>query len=492
MTAEETQGDYCGFELDRDKLPQAIEPNTCDRPTWGDRNRCIWHAKDDQKPVDRLAEEWETLPNRVDGLCITNVTVGDRLNFGNRRLYGADFRKLDASEADFRGADLFKADFTNATLRSTRFDDPQTNLEEAVFSKSTCKDTRFQQATLHNTSFRNATADSAKFQHADAAEGDFKGTSFKQANLIHSNFRNAKFDNAELYETKCDAAILEDVSLYGADIRSASFIETDLHDADFRNVEADHKTEFGTQLYREYISDFEVEPDCITSWKEQKESDWTERGPANDLEDDYDYEEKYESEIEEYWENVKLRHLFVGGISRLVTRNPLYPNSEKIDKNLAEAEEIYSDIKQLYRTNPVAGKHRKFNVREKETKRKIAYLTGDISWLRWSFLRRTMRYGESALKVVFSTAFTVLFFAGLYPIWGLSTGKKVLQYTFSGKFSFDQIWTVLFFSLRRLLTASNGATTPVGIGEEIALIETASGAILTAMLVFVLGRRATS
>lgn len=491
-----------------------------------------------------MAEEWDELPKRIDGLYITNITIGNQLDFSKKQIYGANFNDVDATEADFRGSDLYEVDFTGATLRSAKFNDKDTKIEDTLLNDSVCSDARFQHAILHNVEFREATVDSAKFQHTDAAGADFKGSSFKQANFIRSNMRKATFDNADLYKAKFEAATLEEASLRGSDIRATSFIEADLHDVDLREVEVDHETDFGVQICREYLADRRDEPDWVVSRTEANMQKCRERGPISRPPDDFEYETEYSSPLTHYWDTVSFLHQVIAGLTRMAYRSLPRPPSDSTEvnsqssfngfwqlvkghgqfmadpfqiahqslpdsvqrvhqkfprydpedtrKQLIEARDIYRRIKQVYQRSHVPEQKRKFNVREKEVMRKLAYINRDWPWLRWAFLRRTMHYGESALKVIYTTVGVLFFSALIYPIWGLKSGDRIIRYSMSGTVSIEHIWVSLFFSLRRLLTASNGSVSPVGIGEEISLLETATGAILTAMLVFVLGRRATS
>ncbi len=42
--------DRCGYVHDVTAIPNVGE-TTCWRPTWGDRDRCVWHADEDGKPA---------------------------------------------------------------------------------------------------------------------------------------------------------------------------------------------------------------------------------------------------------------------------------------------------------------------------------------------------------------------------------------------------------------------------------------------------------
>ena len=488
MADEVPNSQVCGFQLPKEKLPEATEPLTCTRQRWDTRAHCILHEPESKKPVDKLQELLSGAENRIDGLHLDCLTIGDSIDFRGMILYGSKFENVDATQADFRGSDLYKADFSESTLRSVRFDDSDTNLERTLFKNTNCTDARFQKATLHHADFSDSNLNSAKFQHSDAAEALFHNTSLKQAIFIHTNLRSAEFVDSELYNAKCDASVLEGATLHGSDIRGGSFIESDLYKVDFRSVVADNNTNFGTRLVREFLSDRDSEPELLKSRWGAGLQYTPSQGPNPESSNGDDFQQEYDPKIHQYYCGLKRPQKVILALSRMATR----ASRREEDSRLVEAEDIYRDIRQIFQSNPVAEERRKFNIREKECKRKIAYSNRKFEWIRWSFLRRTMLYGESASKVIRTAILAVVGFGALYPIWGLNDNGEIIRYSLSGEMSLETIWTIIFFSLRRLLTATNGDVVPLGAGEALGLLETASGAIIIAMLVFVLGRRATS
>lgn len=479
----------CGYTENQENLPEGIPAVSCEEPVWGDEERCIWHSEVDNKPTGELEREWETAPTRIDGLYLSESQVGDRIDFESKILYAADFSGSDLTEADFRDADLDFADFSNTILRSARFDTEDTILTNANFKEAKCKDTRFQRATLHNSHFELAIANSVKMQHVDAADADFSKSVFHDAKLIDANLRSTEFTGAELHQAECGRVNLESACLKGADLRGSSLVDANLYNTDLRDAEIDHETDFGIKIFREFIADNESEGDIATKLTSPPQNTELDRGSHGT---DYTDESKYNSNWNSYEKRLRSHHKFVRGVSRLIHRIP-GQSSKKSAKLLEESEEIYSNIKQLCRSNPVPQKQRHFNIREKEVKRKRAYSSGSLSWFRWSSLRWSMLYGESAKHVIISALVTVLICAILYPIFGVQTvGNRIVEYSISGTISVTYTLDILFFSLRRLISTSNGGYVPIGVSEWIALIQTTIGALLVAMLVFTLGRRATT
>ncbi|EMA66353.1 Ion transport 2 domain-containing protein [Halorubrum aidingense JCM 13560] len=326
-------------------------------------------------------------------------------------------------------------------------------------------------------------------QHVDAADANFSGVTFHDAKLIDANLRSAEFTNTELHQAECGRANLESACLKGADLRGTSLVDADLYNADLRDAEIDHETDFGTKIFREFVADNESEGKLATKLTDPPQNTDLKRGSYNS---DYVGETKYTSNWNSFEEQLRRRHKFVRAISRLIHRIP-GQSSRKSTNLLEESEEIYSNIKQLCRSNPVPQKQRHFNIREKEIKRKRAYCAGSLSWCRWSSLRWSMLYGESAKHVIVSALVTILVCAILYPIFGVqTTDDRTVEYSISGTVSVTDTLDILFFSLRRLISTSNGGYVPIGASEWIALIQTTIGALLVAMLVFTLGRRATT
>ncbi|WP_152423961.1 pentapeptide repeat-containing protein [Natronorubrum tibetense] len=484
-----THEQTCGYSEDEENLPEGIPPISCDQPLWRDQDHCIWHAKTTEKPVDVLARKWDSAPSRIDGIYLAEIHLSDRLDFEDMDLYNANFSESDLTNANFQGTQLDLADFSEANLRSTKFNSEATNLTGACFEEADCIDTRFQHATLHNANFRSSNMPSAKLQHADAADAVFIDSELHDAKIICTNLRSAELDGAELHQADCGKAMLESASLVDSDLRGTSLVDADLFDTDLRDAEVDHKTNFGTQICREFIADRNAEWDIIKEKTGFSSDICGERGPISDS----DPEDTYHSRREEYMQGLKYRYQVLAAFNRLITRCPISSSHDCSLDDLEDAEEIYRNIKQLFRENPVPEQRRQFNIREKETSRKIAYSRGEISWFRWTVLRWTMKYGESTKQVLLASLGAILLGAVIYPIWGIQRSSgEIIRYRFSGNFSIEYIFDFLFYSLRRFISTSDGGLTPLGPNEWIALGQTAIGTLLLAMLVFVLGRRATS
>jgi len=129
-----------------------------------------------------------------------------------------------------------------------------------------------------------------------------------------------------------------------------------------------------------------------------------------------------------------------------------------------------------------------------------------MRWLRASVARGTLLYGESPWRIITTAILIILFAALAYPLGGFrrAPGPDRLTPDPIYGFSAGPIWTVdgvigylsvlpdsLYFSTLTFTTLGFGDFQPYGWGRMLATVETAAGAVIIALLVFVLGRRAT-
>jgi len=122
--------------------------------------------------------------------------------------------------------------------------------------------------------------------------------------------------------------------------------------------------------------------------------------------------------------------------------------------------------------------------------RQIRLIAG-ARYCRAKVARITLLYGESPWRVVMGSAGFVLFVALLYPLgeWLRPTGSEPITYTriFENP---ELFFESLYFSTLTFTTLGMGDYEPIGFGQVLATANTTFGAILIALLVFVLGRRA--
>ncbi len=112
-----------------------------------------------------------------------------------------------------------------------------------------------------------------------------------------------------------------------------------------------------------------------------------------------------------------------------------------------------------------------------------------FQWGRAELSRWTLLYGESPWRIIATGLVIVLVFALLYPLGGLepADGTPVTYETIAEQpaLLFDSI----YFSTLTFTTLGMGDYQPNGIAQVLTTLQTAVGAVLIALLVFVFGRR---
>lgn len=382
---DEVPDGRCGYTYTQSTLSgRTASPVSCWRPTWNDHERCVWHADEEEKPVEAIAAVASDEPERLDGAILTGLELSEVDWFEGSRLVGAQLEGVDLRGTSLRGADL-----------------------------------------------REATLD-----RVDARQADFTGANFEGASITES------------------------------DLRAVSFVDARFDQAVFEDVRVDRRTDFGG-------------------------------------------ESVYERELAE---------------------------GEQADENVDEEESYlltaeaaiwsYRETQELYRENALPLEARNYYHREKDMRRRITWHTGSYARaLAAEGSRWVTGYGMSPWRVI-ATAFAVIVVCALiYPMTGgiqetvsqsagpikeaaratnatniTETNPSTRQVTVT--WSVDQAleqepWALvtlflrsLYFSAITFTTLGYGDIAPVGnAARVVAGLESLVGAMLTALLVFVLSRR---
>jgi len=145
----------------------------CYRKTWGQHDRCIWHADTEgNKPIEELSKAREAEENRLHNHLPREILSGAvlrNIKFFDEIFTGVDFSGADLQECDFGKVYLGYADFKHATIQDVDFTD----------------------ATISKADFRNADLYNIKFNDMSLFEVDFTGSK-----ITNSNFTDAKVDQA--------------------------------------------------------------------------------------------------------------------------------------------------------------------------------------------------------------------------------------------------------------------------------------------------------
>lgn len=111
-------------------------------------------------------------------------------------------------------------------------------------------------------------------------------------------------------------------------------------------------------------------------------------------------------------------------------------------------------------------------------------------WTRSAVARAMLLYGESPWRVIGYSLVTIFGFALLYPLGGWMRPQGGDPVTYSGLVSIAEFGNSLYYSTLTFTALGFGDFQPVGFGRVLTTIETSLGAVLLALLVFILGRRA--
>ncbi|WP_348613567.1 pentapeptide repeat-containing protein [Halobaculum rarum] len=172
------------------------------------------------------------------------------------------------------------------------------------------------------------------------------------------------------------------------------------------------------------------------------------------------------------------------------------------DNPLEAASWVYRQLQQIYQQNAHPKLARQSYIQEKDSRRRLAWdRTNYGEAIRWELSRWVMRYGSSSSRILLTSLTVIVVAAVLYPLTGgveELTGDQAVTFAFEDPGDASQWWigTVLFkslyFSVITFATLGYGDIRPVGeIARLIAGVESLFGALLAALLVFVLARNVT-
>lgn len=155
------------------------------------------------------------------------------------------------------------------------------------------------------------------------------------------------------------------------------------------------------------------------------------------------------------------------------------------EADLEKAAEVYTTIEQIARANSLPRLASEAFLGRKDVQYREYCQEGRLTMRMRSFVPNLVsRYGESPWRVLSAGAFIIGAWGGIYWIFNL-----IEPITDA---SDPSLWDSMYFSALTFTTLGYGDFRPVnGLGQFLAVSETALGVILLAILVFVFGRRAT-
>lgn len=321
------------------------------------------------------------------------------------------------------------------------------------------------EADLRDADLKGAEIREANLTGADIKNAVLAGVNMRDTDLSETSFINADIVNANLQEANLSGANIEKADFTGADLESADLSEANLFDADFEGTDLYGATLDGASINREtefgshYISTASSE-DILSQFR--------------------------------HWRS------FLINIQQIVTLTVCLSQSESPDsERWSKAAWTFRRVEQLSEDSGLSKQARSYNVHRKDVERRL-YLIKENSRLRWIMALLSslvMRYGESPWRVVGFSVLIIITAAAGYMWHGLRlTGGEESMLIGGGAGSISLptlIGKSLYFSTITFTTVGYGDIHPVGWSQTIATMESFLGALLMALLVYVLGRRAT-
>jgi uncharacterized protein YjbI with pentapeptide repeats len=315
-------------------------------------------------------------------------------------------------------------------------------------------------ASLASTDvFADHTLARADLSGADLRDADLSGADLRGANFSGADLSSAELCEADLRDATFDGADLAEAALTDADARRTSFESADLENALLTRANLRNASLHDARLYEVGFSDT-----------------WINEGTG--IDDRCVYERDAEASL------------------------------DRDDRDIARhdaAAWTYRALEDLCRDNALPERTRHYFIREKDSRRKAAWETGDyVHAIKSELSRWVMEYGSNPWRVVGFSTLVILTFALLYPLTGhiedmtLPEGSRAIGYFVEQPAEAPRYYiTVVFlksfyFSVVTFATLGYGDIRPVGtLARMLATVETGLGSLLIALLVFVLSRSVT-
>ena len=325
-------------------------------------------------------------------------------------------------------------------------------------------------------------ADVIDAEHFDD-EDDLFGANFRGANLPtekgalsgrrfpRSDFSGVDLAGRDFSEADLGGADLSETDLREADFSGANLQNANLTDANARGATFEDANLENSQLTRTNLRNASIENAAL-----------------------------YEVSFSDTWIN---RSTDLGNLCRYEAEEQAIERDERTIRHHEASAWTYRALQQLCAENALPTDNRRFYVREKEARRKLAWETHEYSSaIKAELSRWVMEHGSDPWRVVGVSAVIILLYGALYPLVGgikdTATGNVI------GFFSADvptdaPVWYFtgpflkgIYFSVVTFTTLGYGDIQPLGRWARfLATTEAVMGSVLLAMLVFVLSRTVT-
>lgn len=460
-----TPDEICDFCIeDSEQLPPDLGEYSCIRSEWKDSGFCIWHAREQNKPIDELENSRGEAYERLDKAYLKGVRFGDSIDFSDCVLFDADFESAiihgvsfnnaKAPMADFGEAEIYNADYTNADLRHAGFDSAiisSTIFNQADLGKVTAigadiDSSIFNQTLLPEAKFTDSDLPGVDFTESTLPSADFSETKLTQAQFTGANLRRATFENSQLRD-----AVFDEVTAEGADFSSAVMVGWSACDANLANCNFLRANLERSTLLRAILFD------------------------AN-----FDEAELYAS---------------ISTDAQINSRTT-FPDVD--DREPDKAAWTYNMIERLAKENSLSRRGRKAYADSKDIRRRQFRRERKVGkWLYSSIINLIMRYGVSIKRVLITSLIIILVFGTLFSVSGgvrpnfvQSPPITYLSPHFEIGPPISTFLTNLYFSVVIFTTLGYGDYLPGSTLMRVLIsLESFLGALLIALVVYVLGRR---
>ena len=492
----------------------------CSRPVWdrAQKKRCVWHADVENKPPERLKETIGE--GDLHGVILSpnshilEITFPEDTGLINADLSGGVIRDADLADAllpnadlsgallsnfVFSGASLSGANLSHATLSGTDFTDAI--LADADLQNASLRKSDFQDADLQNTDLRNANLQDADFRDADLQDADLRDADLRDADLQDADLRDADLQDAEFRNANLQDADLRNANLSNGDMNEAILQRVDAEEADFTSVDLTEASLAGADCES---ADFEK---AVLIRASLENADLVDANLAG-----------------VHWFGARLGGARIDSATKLVAEGsvgevtvdercrydvdtpPEDPESSlAMDQEDLEAapdtprviqlrrgRSAYRQLEELARQNGFPTLQSRMFKRRQEMRRHLLHEQGERTrWLFAELQRWLFVYGESFHRVLSVSAIAVSLFWLLFTTTGSVEKTDGTVVTVGAIADNPRLtWETLYHSLS-VFFAGTGPLAPIGIlGQVLTVSLRATGPILLALLIFVLGRRA--
>lgn len=266
--------DRCGYETEN--LPSSAGENSlgnicCWRPTWGERDKCIWHANEDNKPIEKLREARTGRLERLDGSYLAGTSLAD-ISFEDCILRNSNLSAVSIEDSNFTNANLSCSVLDYARIKNTKF--VNANLSSSTFQDMKAESSNFKKADLSGSKIVGKNTDvvfwDSNLEKINLSQTKIEGADFAELSMTECSLRDAEvsanstFAGCDLAKATLDRIEAFELDLAEVDLSQASLNEAildygDFSNADLSSVSARESSLYGTQCSEADFSDGTLE-----------------------------------------------------------------------------------------------------------------------------------------------------------------------------------------------------------------------------------------